>query len=106
MFYSQVCFLFSQSNVLFTHNVVSLVTKYTLYYQKSKQQRTDPKIAKHSTFNCLKGIVHPKMKILSSFSHPQVVPNLYVFICSDEHKGKYLEECFHQTDLNPHLLPY
>jgi len=41
MFYSQVCFLFTQSNVLFTHNVVSLVTKYTLYYQKSKQQRTD-----------------------------------------------------------------
>ncbi len=26
---------------------------------------------------CLKGIVHPKMKILSSFTHPQVVPNLY-----------------------------
>ncbi len=25
----------------------------------------------------LKGIVHPKMKILSSFTHPQVVPNLY-----------------------------
>jgi len=46
-----------------------------------------------------KGIVHPKMKILSLFTHPQVVPNLYVFICSAEHKGrrigstwKYLEE--------------
>ncbi len=25
----------------------------------------------------LKGTVHPKMKILSSFTHPQVVPNLY-----------------------------
>jgi len=24
----------------------------------------------------LKGIVHPKMKILSSFTHPQIVPNL------------------------------
>jgi len=24
----------------------------------------------------LKGIAHPKMKILSSFTHPQVVPNL------------------------------
>jgi len=45
----------------------------------------------------LKGIVHPKMKILSSFTHPQVVPNLYVFICSAEHKGRYLEECFNQT---------
>jgi len=34
------------------------------------------------------------MKILSSFTHPQVVPNLYGFICSAEHKGRYLEECF------------
>ncbi len=32
----------------------------------------------------LKGIVHPKMKILSSFTHPQVVPNLY--------EGRYFEE--------------
>jgi len=29
----------------------------------------------------------------SSFTHPQVVPNLYVFICSDQSN---------QTDLNPH----
>jgi len=50
----------------------------------------------------LKGIVLPKMKILSSFTHPQVVPNLYVFICSAEHRGRYVEECFNQTDLNPH----
>ncbi len=39
-----------------------------------------------------KGIVPPKMKILSSFTHPQVVPNLYEFICSAEHKGRYFEE--------------
>ncbi len=25
----------------------------------------------------LKGVVHPKMNILSSFSHPHVVPNLH-----------------------------
>jgi len=48
----------------------------------------------------LKGLVHPK--ILSVFTHPHVVPNLYVFICSAEHKGRYLEECFNQTDLIPH----
>ncbi len=41
---------------------------------------------------CFKGIVHPKMKILSSFTHPQVVPNLYEFQCSAEHKGRYSEE--------------
>jgi len=28
-----------------------------------------------------------------------------VFICSAEHKGRYLEECFKQTDLIPHWLP-
>ncbi len=45
----------------------------------------------------LKGIVHPKMKILSSFTHPQVVPNLYECLCSTEHKGRYSEECGKQS---------
>jgi len=49
-----------------------------------------------------KGLVHPKMKIMSVCTHPHVVPNLYVFICSAEHKGRYLEECFNQTDIIPH----
>jgi len=46
------------------------------------------------------------MKILSVFTHPEVVPNLYVFIYSAEHKGRYLEECSNQTDLIPHWLLY
>jgi len=50
----------------------------------------------------IKGLVHPKMKILSVFTHPHVVPNLCVFICSAEHKGRYLNKCFNQTDLIPH----
>ncbi len=46
----------------------------------------------------LKGIVHTqKMKILSSFTHPQVVPNLYECLCSAEHKGRYSEECGKQS---------
>ncbi len=45
----------------------------------------------------LKGIVHPKMKILSSFTHPQVVPNLNECLCSAEHKGRYSEECGKQS---------
>ncbi len=45
----------------------------------------------------LKGIVHPKMKILSSFTHPQVVPNLYECLCSAEHRGRYSEECGKQS---------
>lgn len=32
----------------------------------------------------LKGIVHQKMKILSLFSQPHVVPNMYEFLFSDE----------------------
>ncbi len=34
-----------------------------------------------------KAIVHPKMRILSSFTHTKVVPNLYECLCSAEHKG-------------------
>ncbi len=45
----------------------------------------------------LKGTVHPKMKILSSFTHPQVVPNLYECVCSAEHKARYSEECGKQS---------
>ncbi len=40
----------------------------------------------------LKEVVHPKMKIPSSFTHPQVVLNLYEIICSAEHKGRYVDE--------------
>jgi len=29
------------------------------------------------------------MKILSTFTHPQVVANLYEFLSSAEHKGRY-----------------
>jgi len=32
------------------------------------------------------------MKILSPFTHHQVVPNLCEFLSSAEHKGRYLEE--------------
>jgi len=39
-----------------------------------------------------KGILHPKMKDLSSFTHFQVVANLYEFLSSAGHKGRYFEE--------------
>ncbi len=51
----------------------------------------------------LKGIVHPKMKILSSFTPPQVVPNLYECLCSAEHKGRYSEECGKQSSFGAPL---
>ncbi len=37
------------------------------------------------------------MKNLSSFTHPQVVPNLYECIFSAEHKGRYFEESGKQS---------
>jgi len=40
----------------------------------------------------LKGILHPKMKMLSSFTQPQVVANLYEFLSFAEHQGRYFEE--------------
>ncbi len=39
------------------------------------------------------------MKILSSFTHPHVVPNLYECVCSAEHKGRYSEECGKQSSI-------
>ncbi len=35
----------------------------------------------------IKGIVHPKMKMLSSFTHPHVVRHLYAFLSYVEHKS-------------------
>ncbi len=46
----------------------------------------------------LKGTVHPKKKILSSFTLPQVDPNLYECVCS-EHKGRYSEEWGTQSSI-------
>ncbi len=51
----------------------------------------------------LKGIVHPKIKILSSFTHPQVVTNLYECVCSVEHKGRYSEDCGKQSSFGAPL---
>ncbi len=34
---------------------------------------------------------------MSSFPHPQVVPNLYECLCSAEHKDSYSEECGKQS---------
>ncbi len=67
-------------------------------YEANKKNKT----SKIFTLLCyaysgLKGIVHPKMKILSSFTHLQVFPNLYECLCSAEHKGRFSEECGKQS---------
>ncbi len=59
-------------------------------------------LVKFSHLRTVKGIVHPKMKILS-FTHPQVVPNLYECLCSAEHKGGYSEECGKQSSSGAQL---
>jgi len=52
----------------------------------------------------LKGILHPKFLILSSFTHPQVVGNLYEFLFSAEHKGRYFEERFEPKSCREKLI--
>jgi len=41
----------------------------------------------------VKRLVHAKRMVLSSFTHPQVVPNLYEFFSSAEHKSRYFKDC-------------
>ncbi len=46
----------------------------------------------NNLFSCylfVKAIVHPKMKIISSFTHPQVFSNLYECLCSAEHNTDF-----------------
>jgi len=50
----------------------------------------------HSGSKKLKGIVQPKMKILSAFTHPQVVPNLL------NTKEDILKNVVNQTGPGPH----
>ncbi len=42
------------------------------------------------------------MEIMSSFTDPQVVPNLYEFLFSVEHKKKCLKNVGNQTIAGPH----
>ncbi len=60
---------------------------------------------RHIYKKLLKGRVHPKIKILSSFTRPQVVPNLYECLCSAEHKGRYFWRKFVTSCLGHHWLP-
>ncbi len=46
----------------------------------------------HTTASC-----SCQMKILSTFTHPEVVPNLYECLCSVEHKGRYSEKSVNQS---------
>ncbi len=56
-----------------------------------------------STF---KGIFHPRMKMLSSFIHPQVVPDLYKCISSAEHILLVMcKNVDNQTGVGTHWLP-
>ncbi len=74
----------------------TLKNKYNLTLSQSRLHTASKTFVSPKKFR-LKGIVHPKMKILSSFAHPQVVPNLNECICSAEHKGRYSEECEKQS---------
>ncbi len=78
------------SNINTLCRITELPQIYPHLYDRSWRDFKDSEKA-------FKGIVHPKMKILSSFTHPQVVPNLYECLSSAEHKGRYSEECGKQS---------
>ncbi len=84
----QMCFVFLFN--LFS-NAMAL-SKQLKWIKNKKQTWHTIVLFLGNGHSILKGTVHPKMKILSSFTHPQVVPNLYEFLCSAEHKGRYFEE--------------
>jgi len=52
-------------------------------------------VGKVGTF--IKGTVHNNKKkiiiFMSSFTHPQLVPNPYEFLSNAENKRRYFEEC-------------
>jgi len=48
---------------------------------------------------------HPKMKILSSFTHLQVAANLYEFLSSAEHKEDILKKDWNQSVVGHQRLP-
>ncbi len=50
-------------------------------------------------FEIFKEIVHPKIKSLSSFIHPHVIPNLCEFLSYVEHKIRYFEEFWRTKQL-------
>ncbi len=60
-----------------------------LHYSTHTLYVSDSAFRKHAL---LKGIVHPKMKILLSFTHPQVDPNFYDCLSSAENRRRYFEE--------------
>ncbi len=50
-----------------------------------------------NTYNVFKEIIHGEMKVASSFTHPCVVPNLYDFSSSVEHKEDILKNVNQRT---------
>ncbi len=46
------------------------------------------------------------LKVQSSFTHPCIVPNLYDFLSSVEHKIKYLEGPVQDSTTNSFLIIY
>ncbi len=57
-------------------------------------QYTSNMHAKQLRIESVTEIVHPKMKMLSLFTQPHVIPNLYAFILPVECKMRILKKSF------------
>ncbi len=88
----------SVSSIIKEFDHFSSLSGYKIYWSKSALMPINNVKVNFSipSFIPIKGIVHPKMKMLS-FTRPQVVLNLYECLYSAEHKGRYSEECGKQS---------
>ncbi len=81
----------SRANVTPRHNRPDCTLEYLIHCSYSSEQFKSLNcrgLQSHkthkTTYNCFKGVVDPKKKILSSFT--QGVPNLYEFLSSVKYK--------------------
>jgi len=93
-----IAFFFCLGNFMSKKNIAASLTfpfnKLLVYSKKKMVSALACFISTVAVFNnIIKGIVHLKIKILSSFTHPQVVSTLFEFLSSAEHKRRYFEEC-------------
>ncbi len=103
------CITLKQNNTVLFKLVLVMLTCFRTFYEAFASlfilKNFSPGCMENrNSMTSLKGIVHPWMQILSSFTHPQVVPNLYECLCSAEDKGRYSEESLYSGCFGNHWL--
>ncbi len=85
--------LYTIENIFSIFYCNKYIKKYFFHVISAEYWTCSWNISYYQCWKPLKGIVHPKTTIILSFTHPQVVPNLFEFLSFAEHKRRYFEEC-------------